>query len=363
MAITSIKAEIGVNGANGIVFLGGTTALNMLGEVSSGCSVPETWKAKLNTFLSCKDEESFTLGGCDIIRTGFYVKARNMQFKQTEHGDKGPAYWELADNVAGMPKAELAATMRTLLTAPGTKCDPWVATLTAAMFLSEVARNPRSFMINLMLLDLIEGGVKYGSQANKEVDFKKLLKFDGGNRGKSKQYQYSGTDPVTVGVNAQPGTVRGGKLPMSQKDAMEQYQKSVDKFEYKKNFDAYAKQSRLNLDAPANGGDGYHFSSALLEKECTVVLRWLLAYFAKRPLHHQTGSEKVAQAVKGWGPTPTMTMVDKAITVPVALTGLRTHVREKDWTDAETTDARAKTVTGAAKLALRARQTAVAMQL
>ncbi len=363
MAITSIRADIGVGGANGIVFLGGTTALNMLGEVSAGCSVPDTWKGKLNAFLACKDGQTFTLGGHEIIRTGFYVKVKELKFTETEHGDKGPAYWELANKVSGIPKAELASTMRAVLASPGTACDPWVATLTAAMFLSEVSRNPRSFMINLMLLDLIQGGVKYGSAANKELDFNKLLKFDGGNTGKTKQYDYS-TGSVTVGRGAESGTVRGGKLPMSQLGAMEQYQNSVDGFEYKKNFDAYASQSRLNLDAPANAGTGYHFSSALLEKECTVSMRWLLASFGKSPMNHRTGSVEVEQTLKAvWGNKPTTVKLQQDVTVPVALTGLRTHVRQVGWVDADTADARAKTVVAAVRQALRLRQSGVAMLL
>lgn len=359
MAIKSIKAEFGANGANGIVFLGGTTALNLLGQVSAGGAVPETWKKKLNDFISCPDGESFSLGGKNIIKNGFYVKASGIQFTQTEHGDKGPAYWELAKNVSGIPKAELAATMRNLLAYPGTSCDPWIATLTAAMFMSEVVRNPRSFMINLMLLDLIQGGVKYGQAGVKELDFNKLLKFDGGNTGKTKTYTYS-SGSVTVGKNGESGTVRGGKLPMSQLNAMQQYQDTAEGFEYKKKFDAYAKQSSLNLQQPASAGVGYHFTNALLEKECTVALRWLLAWFGKNPLRLKTGTQQSTVAIAPvWGKPATTQVQTTDVTVAATLSPLGDHVRNVAWIDAETTNPAAVTVTKAVSAAFRERQTKV----
>lgn len=363
MAIMSIEAQFGPAAANGTVFLGGTTALNLLGQVSAGRTVPETWTKKLNEFIACTDGASFRLGACDIIKTGFYVKAAGIEFKQTEHGDKGPAYWELAKNVSGIPKTELAASMRALIESPGTKADPWVATLTAAMFLSEVTRNPRSFMVNLMLLDLIQGGVKYGRAGNKELDFQSLLKFDSADTGKSKTYTYA-DGSVTVGKGAQAGTVRGGKLPMSQKDAMDQYQKSVPNFDYQKNFNAYAKQSSLNLQSPANAGVGYHFSNALLEKECTVVLRWLLAWFGKNPLRYQTGSEKKEVTLPGaWSKGPTKVMQTQPITVPTTLLPLRDHVCKTGWIDAATDNALAVALKKAVTHALGERQTKAAALL
>ncbi|MEJ8853239.1 hypothetical protein WKW79_01590 [Variovorax robiniae] len=364
MAILSIEAQFGQAAALGTVFLGGTTALNLLGQVSAGRNVPETWVKKLNEFISCNDGASFRLGGCDIIKTGFYVKAVGIEFKQTEHGDKGPAYWELAENVSGISKAELAARMRRLIESPGTKEGPWVATLTAAMFLSEVTRNPRSFMVNLMLLDLIQGGIKYGKAGNKELDFGSLLKFDSENKGKSKPYTYAdGT--VKVGKGAEAGTVRGGKLPMSQKDAMVQYQQTVPKFEYQNSFHAYAKQSALNLQSPANAGVGYHFSNALLEKECTVVLRWLIAWFAKYPLRYQTGSEnKEVTLPAAWGKGPTKVMQASPITVPTTLLPLRDQVRKPAWIDAETdNNALATALKKAVSHALGERQTKAAALL
>lgn len=361
MAIKSIRADVGIGSANGTVFFGGTTALNLLGEVSASGAVPETWKRKLNAFLKLEDDKSLTLGGQTIIKNGFYVKAKNIVFKETEHGAKGPAYWEIAKNVAGIDKVELAGTIRTLLAFPDTPCDkPWVATLTAAMFLSEVARNPRSFAVNLMLLDLIEGGVKYGSAANKGLDFDKLLKFDSG---KTKTYDYQDLSH-TVGKDGEAGTLRGGKLPMSQLNAMAQYQSGVPEFAYKNDFEACAKQSKLNLKAPSDSGVGYHFSSPLLEKECTVVLRWLLAYFAKRPLEYITGFEKQATILKPvWGQAATPSTVDVPVKVPISLTAQRDHVRNPAWIDAETQDKRVSTLKDGVKAALNARQRGVASLL
>lgn len=357
MAILSIKADFGVGAADGTVFLGGTTALNLLGEVSAGTSVPQHWKDKLNAFVRCADKESFTLGGREIIKEGFYVKAKGIKFKETEHGAKGPAYWELAENVAAIDKVALAGQIRKLLAGGGAPCDPWVATLTAAMFLSEVVRNPRSFMINLMLLDLIEGGVKYGREANKELDFGKLLKFDSAGTDKVKTYTHAGS-ATTVGKGAEAGTVRGGKLPMSHMGAMEQYQQGVKDFQYKDKFDAYAKQSGLNLQAPSGAGVGYHFSTGLLEKECTVVLRWLLAYFGKKPLQHNTGKteQKPVTTQGAWGKGASTTMTSQLIMLPITLTGRRDHVRDAAWVDAEGSDARASTLKNGAKTALKARQ-------
>lgn len=359
MAIKSIRADFGKDGADGIIFLGGATALNWLGEVSAGTAVPKRWEGMLNEFLRCQDGLSFKLGGCEIIKNGYYVKAKGMAFKETEHGTKGPAYWELAKNVASKDKVKLAAQMRGLLEFPGTECgDPWVATLTAAMFLSEVVRNPRSFMINLMLLDLIEGGVKYGRAQTKELDFGKLLKFDSAGAGKTKTYQYS-DGAMTVGKadGAEEGTMRGGKLPMSQKGAAAQYEAGVKGFEHKKNFNAYAKQSTLNLNAPSSPGVDYHFATPLLEKECTVLLQWLAAYFsnAQRAMNYQTGSEPVQAEVKGWNGTVTTT-VQKPITVPVSLTALRNHMSEGAWIDATTADKRTSKLKTGVTDALKARQ-------
>ena len=363
MAILSLTAGFGAGGANGTVFLGGATALNLLGEVSTTGGVPDTWKSMLNKFLKCKDGDSFELGGQTIIRDGFYVKAKNMAFKETAHGSKGPAYWELAEHVAGIDKIELSSLMRKILASPTTACDPWVATLTAAMFLSEVARNPRSFMINLMLLDLIEGGVKYGRESNKELDFSKLLKFDSLATKKVKTYTYADR-AETVGHGKEAGTMRGGKLPMSQKDAMEQFQQGAEKFKYEKTFDDCAKHSRLSLKPPAEPGVGYHFATPLLEKECTVMLRWLLAYLTKAPLTHMIGTEKKEVPIKpAWGSKVAVATVDAPIMVPVSVLARRDHVREAAWTDAATKDPRSVTLQTGVKQALKARQSGVSALL
>lgn len=336
MAILSIKAEFGAAGANGIVFLGGAKALNVLGEVTSSPNLPDAWARKLKAFIDCGDGESFPLGGREIVKTGYYVKAKGIVFKQTDHGSKGPAYWELAENVKGIAPIALAATMRKVLAAPTTACDPWVATLIAAMFLSEVVRNPRSFVVNLMLLDLIESKTKYGSAGTKELDFSKLLRFGGAEGGKTATYTHGDTSVTVGGRIGAAGTVRGGKLPMSHLGAMEQYQTTLSaKFEYKKTFGDYAKQSKLNLEAPSEAGAGYHFSNALLEKECTILLRWLLAYFSAHPLAYQTGVRPEERMVKGnWGKPDAMQKVDVPVTVPVVLSGLRDHVRNPAWMDA-----------------------------
>jgi hypothetical protein len=338
MSIKSIKAEFG----NTVAFLGGATALNLLGGVSKTAAIPNTWEKKINEFLGCGDGNSFNLGGNEIIKTGLYVKAKGITFKETEHGDKGPAYWEIAENLANTNPQTLAATSRVVLEYPGTKCGPWEATLIAAMFLSEVVRNPRSFTVNLMLLDLIESRVKYGKAATKELDFSKLLKFGGSQGGKTATYTYSSPDgprEVKVGGDGgQAGTVRGGKLPMSHLNAMDQYQKSLaGGFEYKDKYKAYAKQSDLNLKAPDSAGVAYHFPNELLEKECTVVLRWLLAYFAKKPLQYVTGSEQREVTVKGvWGKKDTTQVMKIEIKANAVLTGLRQHVCDNGWIDVST---------------------------
>jgi len=333
MALKSVKADFGINGVNGKVFLGGATALNLLGGVSSKVSVPEKWEQKLTQFISCDDGGEFSLGEQTIIKTGFYVKAKGIKFTETEHGAKGPAYWEIAQNVANIAPTELAALTRKVLAAPTTSCTPWVATFIAALFLSEVVRNPRSFMVNLMLLDLIEGKVKYGRNEDKELNFTKLLKFESG---KETTYTYEGGDVQVGGKDGKAGTVRGGKLPMSHLNAMDQYQTTTaSKFEYQKKWGPYAKQSGLDLKAPSNAGVAYHFSNELLDKECTIVLRWLIAYFNKKPLRYVTGTEKAEVVVKGaWGKADSKQVMNRDVTVPVSLTALREHVRPADYVDA-----------------------------
>lgn len=358
MAIKSIKGEFGKLET---VFLGGTTVLNVLGEVSSNsASMPQAWTTKLDDFIKCSDGGSFQLCGHDIIKTGFYVKAKGIEFKETEHGNKGPAYWELANHANTIPKTQLASIMRTVLSAPATKADAWPATLIAAMFLSEVVRNPRSFIVNLMLLDLIEKGVKYGSAETKELDFASLLTFK---PGKAKTYEYATGAVAVGGKDGAAGTVRGGKLPMSQLDAMKQYQTTTaDKFDYQKTFTNYAKQSHLTLQASTETGVAYQFPNALLEKECTIVLRWLLAYFAKSPLKYVTGQTVEKRNMPAvWGKPPSVQDVTVNTTDPVKLTGLKSHVREKTWTDASTLPLtpNPKVLVDSCRTALRARQSAV----
>lgn len=98
MAIKSILAEFGDQGEHGKVYLGGAEALNLLGSVSASVSLPTAWADKLDEFLRCQSGETFRLGGFDIVRTGYYVKAKGMSFTETQHGDGGSAYWELGQH-------------------------------------------------------------------------------------------------------------------------------------------------------------------------------------------------------------------------------------------------------------------------
>jgi hypothetical protein len=366
MSIKSVLADFGTGGTPTQVFLGGAQAMNLLGEVSAAGGVPGHWEKQLNTFIGCPDGGSFEFAGQTIVKTGYYVKVAGMKFTDTEHGDKGPAYWEMAEAVEKIPTGELCKHLRAVLAVPSTKCDPWVATLTAAMFLSEVVRNPRSFIVNLMLLDLMEGKVKYGSEGKKELDFSKLLKFGGSAGAKSATYTYEGGKVTVGGKGGEAGTVRGGKLPMSQLGAMEQYQKTTaTPFEYKKKFDQFAKQSGLNLRAPSDAGAGYHFANALLEKECTVLLRWLVAHFAKTSLKYVAGYETKGTVEKVvWGQKKT-----EDVRVPIyqalTLTPLREHVRKAEWQDAATAkrDTPASWFVGEVKVAVKARKESTPLML
>jgi len=346
MAIKSLLVSFGDDGGSGKVFLGGTVALNLLGVVSKGGGIPRAWKGKMGDFLSCNSGGSFQLAGQSVIREGFYVKVSGITFTPTEHGSKGPAYWELADNVSRIPKTELAATMRRIIAEPGTRHDNrWVVNLVAAMFLSEVARNPRSFMINLMLLDLIEGGVKYGSQQGKELDFTKLLVFDAEKKNKRSTYNYSSDSAtvissVTVGQNGEKGTVRGGKLPMSHLNAMRHYETSSGSdIDYNQKFDKLTKLSGLNLHAPDAPNTTYHFPNPLLEKECTVLLRWLIARFAKSPPQFQVGKTSQTETLPGvWGKPPSTRVREVPVHASVAITALREQRMDPAWTAAAVTD-------------------------
>ncbi|WP_172328744.1 hypothetical protein [Mangrovicoccus sp. HB161399] len=369
MAILGLLAEFGEGGANGKVFLGGATALNMLGTTSATKSgnIPANWLKKLDTFIGCSSEGgTFRLAGTTIIREGFYVKAEGIVFKETEHGSKGPAYWELGDKTAKYPKTELAEMFRRILESPDWDCkDPWVATLVAAMFLSEVARNPRSFMVNLMLLDLLEGGVKYGKSQDKELDFGKLLQFGSGQPDKSATYSY-GADKMKVGKGGESGTNRGGKLPMSHLGAMKNYEATApSKVDYNaRKFAQLAKQSSLNLKAPAEAGTAFHMPNALAEKECTILLRWLVARFSKKPPTFQIGSvEQKVEVENAWTKAKSVQIKSTPVHAAVTFTALREHLRKAEWSEAKADAARATvegTLIAAATAELAARQNATA---
>jgi hypothetical protein len=339
MAIVSIKAEV----ANGnVAFLGGAKAMNLLGSATAQSNVPKNWKSMLDTFIRTEDGGSFKLGGSKIVKNGLFVVAKGLEFNRENH--PGPAYWEIADNVKQQNVAGLATLVRQVLAKPDHDCgDPWVATLIAAMFLSEVFRNPRSLCVNLMLLDLIESGTKYGRKADKEVNFAKLLVYGGGGT-KVKTYAYGTvdgkTDTIKVGgKDGQAGTVRGGKLPMSHLDAMKQFQTTTaTRYENKfdQGFGAVQKQATLNLIAPAQANTGYHFATPVLEKECTVALRWVLAYYAHHPFKAVGGyTSSLQQVQKAWAPKGTTET--KKVSTPwegdVVLTGLRDQLRDQAWLD------------------------------
>lgn len=332
MAILSIKADI-KDGAT--AYLGGAQALNLLGREVAGSKPPSGWKGMLDGFLELGDGGTFKLGGHTIEKNGLYVNVKGQEYKNANH--PGPAYWEIADGVGQEAPTKLASTVRKLLGDPGHAVEnPWVATLVAAMFLSEVVRNPRSLAVNLMLLDLIESGTRYGRDAGPEsgkvLDFRKLLVFGGGGK-KSKTYTYEGGD---VKVDKVSGTLRGGKLPMSQLDAMAQFQKSTAKtYENKMNkgFNAVLSQAALNLKAPADGG--YHFATPLLEKECTVALRWLLAYCGRNSFKGVGGHVKSTEMVPSNAWFKDSPKVEKIVLTPwygdVRLSGLREQLCQTEW--------------------------------
>lgn len=189
---------------------------------------------------------------------GYYMNATGID----THGVRergGPSYNEFRDLVKGMGKsdAELAGGVRSLLgnAIPklGTQYAP-MAALTAAMFLAEPKRNARAFPVNLMLLDMLQQGVVYGSKERK-LSWDNVLWRDGFGTTAAdveKQYELGG------GAQTLKPHERGGKLPMSHTGASD--------------------QSKVVLPSPPVDNADVIFPNSELEKEASIVVRWLQHY-------------------------------------------------------------------------------------
>lgn len=294
MSLKALTVDFPPKSGEPQIFVGGAVVLNLLGKASSTGSVPPKWQGVIKNFLDTPSGHSFQLGGYNIVRNGLYVTEDSLEFENEHHENKGPSYRQLAAGVSSYDNKSLASFMRGVLAEPTTSVsDPWIVVLTAAMFLSEVVRNPRSFAVNLMLLDLIETGTKYGSAGDKELSFEKLLGFK---KNKTKTYTYA-SGPVKVGVGN--ASDRAGKLPMSHLGAVAHYDTSSSSTEAAdySSFASLQKRATLNLQGPTAPNQSVSFSNALVEKEATVSIRWLCTYLNKKSLTYPR-SKKVFQ---GWG--------------------------------------------------------------
>lgn len=175
----------------------------------------------------------------------------------TERG--GPSYNEFRDLLKGMGKtdAAIAVGLRSLLAGQIPKLTAQyapMAALAAAMFLAEPKRNARAFAVNLMLVDMVEQGLTYGSRERK-LTWDNVLWRDGfGTTGADKEKTYT----LAEGDKTLKAHERGGKLPMSHTGASE--------------------QSKVVLPAPPVPDTDVLYPNAELEKEASLVVRWLQHY-------------------------------------------------------------------------------------
>jgi hypothetical protein len=108
-----------------------------------------------------------------------------------------------------------------------------------AMFIAESARNPLSFLIGLILLDMIEAGIKYGRAGNKSYTWENVL-----------------WDPSIInGIKDEAKAKLAGKWPMAHTDS---YNEASQFFE-------------VNTWTPKESSlEG----SVVKDKECTLLIRW-----------------------------------------------------------------------------------------
>lgn len=219
------------------------------------------WKKAVNS-LSGPPEQWIRFGEVEVKKTkdSYYMNAEGIQSAGVEERG-GPSYNELTGLLGElqMSDADIAKGVRKLLNGDCTGAPKALACLTAAMFLAEPRRNHRSFPLNLMLLDFVENNVRYGSAGDKAFSWNTILwrtGFGDDRAAKSKTYQFK---PGGPGGAAQNSTLvvhqRGGKLPMSHTEAV--------------------KQSELALPAHPPANTAVYLPNAEMDKECTIVVRWL----------------------------------------------------------------------------------------
>jgi hypothetical protein len=171
----------------------------------------------------------------------------------------GPSYNEFRGLLQGMNKsdADIAGGVRSLLgngiPKLSTQFAP-MAALTAAMFLAEPKRNPRAFPVNLMLLDMLQQGIVYGRKERK-LTWDNVLWRDGfGTTAAETEKDYG----LEGGAQTLKPHERGGKLPMSHTGASD--------------------QSKVVLPSPPVDNADVIFPNSELEKEASLVVRWLQHY-------------------------------------------------------------------------------------
>ena len=154
---------------------------------------PKSWLG-LAKSLRMNDENFFIIGGRYVRKhpKGYYmsdeggVDPNPKKLASKEWGPaKGPTYPEYAQYYATTPKgrmsdadwsaAEVAKIRKILMgdagqgAADSTDSNPR-SVLAATLFLAEPARNPRAFLANIMLFDLIECQYGYGHLADPQYD-------------------------------------------------------------------------------------------------------------------------------------------------------------------------------------------------
>jgi hypothetical protein len=228
--------------------------------------------------MNSKKAQRFRIGGQMVRKSpvGYYMTVSGIETKGVnERG--GPSYNEFRELLKACGSdIEVAKTISKVLAAPDTPIadnQRAIAALMGAMFLSEPKRNKRALPINLMLVDFVTKGIGYGSQG-------KAFKWDGvlwrndyDTVDKKKSYVFEG------GSAALESHERGGKLPMSNTGASEQSDQPIPK-------------------TPPDG-NAFHLPNAEMDKEASILVRWLMHY-----LNGRYGNKWIEGEVStggGWG--------------------------------------------------------------
>lgn len=156
---------------------------------------------------------------------------------------------EVAAMARAVMKRERKTVPRDLLELPNTL---------GAMFISEVARLPMMLPLGLMLLDLIEAGVHYGTTTPKQYTWDKMMKY---------------IDPaLSAEERLDQSKLIGGKHPMMHENSIKQA----------KSFFFYTETGRAETGYAVN---------PVSRRSVSILVAWLHMYFRSSACHWKVGQD------------------------------------------------------------------------